>query len=151
MQRTYFSRRTKLVLMYSILLSDPESTDDYVVYKAPYLASCCCTILPCDILSELLQDDSILDSIFRILFNRSMSCLFTFHAWITFSREGLLQAVVESFVRKIPTVMFQYLSRHADSVQKNIAIHLNDMAVVNIGRFLLDIPLYCRYSVTLIR
>ena len=135
--------------MYSILLTDPDSTDDFIVYKAPYLASCCCAILPSDILSDLLLDDSILDSVFRILFNRSMSCLFTFYGRLKYRREGLFQTVVESFVRKIPTTMFQYLSRHADYIQKNIAIHLNDMAVLNIGRFLLDVPLDCRNFVTL--
>ena len=135
--------------MYSILLTDPDSTDDFVVYKAPYLASCCCAILPSDILDDLFQEDSILDSIFRILFNRSMSCLFTLYGWLKYRREGLFQTVIESFVRIIPTVMFQYLSRHADFVQKNIAIHLNDMVVLNIGRFLLDIPLDCRSYVTL--
>ena len=136
-----------MVLMYSILLTDTDSTDDFVAYKAPYLASCCCSILPEGVLSDLLEDDSILDSLFMILFNQSMSCMFTYRSWLKCRREGLFQTVVESLVRKVPMTMFHYLSGHAEYMRKNVAAHMNSMAVLNIGRFLLDVPLVCMYLI----
>lgn len=56
-----------------ILLNPKETEDEYEKYKVPYLTAQCMTILSIDGLSTLFKNDTVFDSVFKILFNPSTS------------------------------------------------------------------------------
>ena len=56
-------------------------------------------------------------------------------------RLGLFQVVIRSMVQKIPSLLYTYLSANTDWILNELSSHYSSVVMLNISRFLLDIPL----------
>ena len=65
---------------------------------------------------------------------------------LTPRRLGLFQVVVRALVQKIPCSLYAYLSANSDWILRELSSHYNNLVMLNISRFLLDIPLTSTFS-----
>lgn len=118
-----------------------NSDDLFKKYKAPYLAANCFAAFPEERMNEILKDDSFLDQVFDFIFSDSISDL-SFFMWSMMSRYlGYFDCVFDGMVRKSSQVLYDYLSKHSNDLLSRFASHMNRLTIVNILRYLLDVPL----------
>ncbi|KAK8815576.1 hypothetical protein WA538_004704, partial [Blastocystis sp. DL] len=115
----------------NIFLSDVKANDDFTDYKAPYLAANCLSLCSPDTLQDLFSKEDSFHRLFSLLFGQTLNRL----------RLGLFQVVVRALVQKIPCSLYAYLSANSDWILRELSSHYNNLVMLNISRFLLDIPL----------
>ena len=93
-----------------------------------------------DVAAPLLQRGTVPSFLFSTLWSNPQSIV-SLDVSLLSRRLGLFQVVVRSMVQKIPSLLYTYLSANTDWILDELSSHYDNVVMLNISRFLLDIPL----------